>query len=157
MFISSSLPSHGFALGGFIHFLFVWPSMFVSRDVSGSVNYVFSSRLTLPAAGGVKTLLVWPCKLGGVRETAHCRGSHGSLWGSFENVWVYSVIAGMNWVIFTLWVLPWLLQWPEPSPQSAWRPRPQPPLQSCLCISSWPALQVQPWTRQMWCSDRISS
>lgn len=84
MFISSPSPSHGFAHGGFIHFLFVRPSVFVSRDISGSVNYVFSSRLTLPAACGVKPLLVWPCKLAGVCEAAHCRGGHGSLWGSVK-------------------------------------------------------------------------
>lgn len=56
-----------------------------------------------------------------------------------------------------IWVLPWLLKWQVTSPQSAWRPRPRPPLQSCLCISSWPALQLHSWTRHMWCCDRISS
>lgn len=97
MFISSSSPSHGFGLGGFSDFLFVRPSMFVSRDVSGSVNYVYSSCLTLPAAGVVKTLLVWPGKLGGVCETAHCRGSHGFLWGNLQNIWIYSAnVAQVN-------------------------------------------------------------
>lgn len=76
------------------------------------------------------------------------------VWESFEFI---LRLAGMESVIFTLWVLPWLLQWPVPSPQSAWTPRPLPPLRSCLCISSGPALQVQPWTRRMWCCERISS
>lgn len=83
MFICSSSPSHGFARSRLIHFLFVCPSMFVSRDVSRSVDYVLPSRLTLPTAGGVKALLVRTRKLGGVRETAHCRRGHGSLRGSF--------------------------------------------------------------------------
>lgn len=74
MFISS--PSHGFAHGLLGHFLFVCPSVFVSRHVSRSVDYVLSSRLALPTAGGVESLLVRSRELGGVREAAHCRGSH---------------------------------------------------------------------------------
>lgn len=79
MFISLSSPSHGSARSGFGHLLFIRPLMLVSRNVSRSVNYVYSSRLTLPAAGFVKTLLVRPCKLGGVRKTTDCWGSDGSL------------------------------------------------------------------------------
>lgn len=79
MFISS--PSHGFAHGLLGHFLFVCPSVFVSRHVSRSVDYVLSSCLALPAAGGVEALLVRPRELGGVREAADCWGSHCSLGG----------------------------------------------------------------------------
>lgn len=79
MFISS--PSHGFAHRLLGHFLFVWPSVFVSRHVSRSVDYVLSSCLALPAAGGVEALLVRPRELGGVREAADCWGSHCSLEG----------------------------------------------------------------------------
>lgn len=79
MFISS--PSHGFADGLLGHFLFVCPSVFVSRHISRSVDYVLSSCLALPAAGGVEALLVRPRELGGVREAADCWGSHCSLGG----------------------------------------------------------------------------
>lgn len=54
-------------------------------------------------------------------------------------------------------ILLWLLKWPVTSPRSAGTPLPQPPLQSCLYTSSWPALQAQPWTHRIWWCDWISS
>lgn len=103
MFISS--PSHGLAHGLLGHFLFVCPPVFVSRHVSRSVDYVLSSRLALPAAGGVEALLVRPRKLGGVREAAHCRGSHCSLgWhlGFWKTTFQFdpAVTGGIRPVIF---------------------------------------------------------
>lgn len=80
MFFSS--PSHGLAHGLLGHFLFVCPPVFVSWHVSRSVDDVLPSCLAFPAAGGVEALLVRPRKLGGVREAAHCRGSHSSLGGT---------------------------------------------------------------------------
>lgn len=86
MFVSSSSswPSHGFADCGFIHFLLVRPFMFVSRDVSRLVDDVFAARLPLPAARRVEALLVRTRELGGVRQSAHRRRGHGSLWWVFQ-------------------------------------------------------------------------
>lgn len=101
MFISS--PSHGFAHGLLGHFLFVCPPVFVSRHVSRSVDYVLSSRLALPAAGGVEALLVRPRKLSGVREAAHCWGSHCSLGGHLGGFWnTLQIYASgrIRWAIF---------------------------------------------------------
>lgn len=103
MFISSSSPSHGFGVSGFSDFLFIWPLMFVSWDVSGSVNYVYPSCLTLPSAGVVKTLLVWACEFAGVCEAAHCRGSNGSLWRILKNYSVDSAnVAQVNMMWFIM-------------------------------------------------------
>lgn len=85
MFVSSSSwPSHGFADGGFIHFLLVRPFMFVSRDVSRRVDDVFAARLPLAAARRVEAFLVRTRELGGVRQSAHRRRGHGSLWWVFQ-------------------------------------------------------------------------
>lgn len=86
MFVSSSSswPSHGFADCGFIHFLLVRPFMFVSRDVSRLVDDVFAARLPLPAARRVEALLVRTRELGGVRQSAHRRRGHSSLWWVFQ-------------------------------------------------------------------------